>query len=66
MGRWEHNLGLDGLLKDWMTGRMADLTFTACNNGRIQIHWRALQEEAVRCPPLPPPREVCRALILSF
>lgn len=27
-------------------------------NGRIQVRWRIIQKEAVRCPPIPPPRSV--------
>jgi hypothetical protein len=49
--------------KRWMGWRLdgcADTgTFFSLQYGRVQVHRRAIQEEAVRCPTFPPPRPVC-------
>lgn len=49
--------GLAGLAADDSGSRGLTL-FTCSDHGCVQVHWRALQEEAVGCAPLPASRSV--------
>ena len=57
---------MDGLLQPILANQL-ELNLTITNSflyglqqdGCLQIHWGTLQEEAVGCPPIPPPCSVC-------
>ena len=62
---WEENggKGVDGRLGSWMWLCLARtltwvVSLSSPQHGCIQVHRRAVQKEAVGCPPIPPSRSV--------